>query len=141
MERKLYRSRDDRMLGGVCGGLSEFLGLDVTLIRLVFFLLLFGGSIGFWAYILLWIIIPEQGAEEAGDFKDRIRVVGDDFVAAVNRPHPKSGLIVGGGLIILGALWLLESLGISWLWWLDFDVLWPALLILAGIVLIFRWKR
>ncbi len=141
METKLFRSRDDRMLGGVCGGLGEFLAIDATLIRLVFFLLLFGGGVGFWAYIVMWIIIPERGAEEVNDFGDRIRGVGDDFVTAVNRPHPKSGIVIGGGLIILGALWLLEALGIPWLWWMDFDVLWPALLILAGLVLIFRWKR
>jgi len=141
MEKKLFRSSEDRMLGGVCGGLGEFLGIDATLIRLAFFLLLFGGGVGFWVYIVLWVLIPEQGVENAGEFGDRIRLVGDDFVNAVNRPHPKSGLIIGGGLIILGALWLLEALGIPWLWWMDFDVLWPALLILAGIVLIFRWKR
>ncbi len=141
METKLFRSQEDRMLGGVCGGLAEFLGIDATLIRLAFFLLLFGGGVGFWVYIVLWIVIPEEGEERAPDFGDRMRRVGDDFVGAVNRPHPKSGLIIGGGLIILGALWLLESLGINWLWWLDFDVLWPALLILAGLVLLFRWKR
>ncbi len=141
METKLYRSQDDRMLGGVCGGLAEFVGIDASLIRLAFFLLLFGGGVGFWVYIVLWIIIPEQGVEDSGDFRDRIRVMGDDFVTAVNRPHPKSGLIVGGGLIILGAMWLLESLGIDWLWWLDFDLFWPVLLILAGLVLILRWKR
>ena len=141
METKLFRSRDDRMLGGVCGGLAEFLGIDATLIRLAFFLLLFGGGVGFWVYVVMWVIIPERGVENAGDFGDRIRGVGDDFVTAVNRPHPKSGLIIGGGLIILGAVWLLEALGIPWLWWMDFDILWPALLILAGLILIFRWKR
>lgn len=139
METKLYRSNTDRMLGGVCGGLGDFLGIDATLIRLAFFLLLFGGGVGFWVYVVLWILIPEQGVDP-GDFKDRIRVVGEEFVSAVNQPHPKSGLIIGGGLIILGAVWLLEALGISWLWWFDFDYLWPVILILAGVVLIFRWK-
>ncbi len=141
MERKLFRSREDRMLGGVCGGLGDFLGLDATWIRLAFFLLIFGGGVGFWAYVVLWILIPEQGATNSGDFGERLRVVGDDFVKAVNRPHPKSGIIVGAGLIILGAVWLLESLGISWLGWFDFDLLWPILLIVAGIVLLYRWKR
>ncbi|MBC8505041.1 MAG: PspC domain-containing protein [Anaerolineales bacterium] len=141
MDKKLYRSQGDRMLAGVCGGLADFVGIDATLIRLAFFLLLFGGGVGFWVYLVLWIVIPEQDVENSGDFGDRIRHMGDDFVTAVNRPHPKSGLIVGGGLIILGALWLLESLGIDFLWWLDFDLLWPVLLILAGLAMIFRWKR
>ncbi len=141
METKLYRSQDDRMVAGVCGGLADFVGIDATLIRLAFFLLLFGGGVGFWVYLVLWIVIPEQGVDDVGDFGDRIRHMGDDVVTAVNRPHPKSGLIVGGGLIILGAMWLLESLGIDWLWWLDFDLFWPVLLILAGLVMIFRWKQ
>lgn len=140
METKLYRSRNDRMLGGVCGGLGEYLGIDPTFIRLGFFLLMFGGGVGFWVYLVLWVLIPERDVE-AGDFKERIRVVGDDFVTAFNQPHPKSGLIIGGGLVILGTFWLLDAVGIHWLWWLDFDYLWPALLILAGIVMLFRWKQ
>ena len=58
--RKLYRSRTNRMLGGVCGGIGEYLGLDPTLIRLlwVFFGLAYGA--GILVYILAWIIIPEN---------------------------------------------------------------------------------
>ena len=86
------------------------------------------------------LLIPEEGVE-AGDFKERFQMVGDDFVKAFNRPHPKSGLIIGGGLVILGSVWLLEALGIPWLWWFDFDYLWPAVLILAGVVMIIRWRQ
>ena len=57
---KLYRSRDDRMIGGVCGGLGDFFGMDPTLIRLLFVLLtLFGGS-GILVYIFMWLIVPEE---------------------------------------------------------------------------------
>jgi len=141
MERRLYRSREDRMLGGVCGGLGDFLGMDPTWIRLAFFLLIFGSGIGFWGYILLWILLPAQGATPSDDFGERLRGVGNDFVNAANRPHPKAGLIVGGGLIILGVVWMLDALGIPWLWWFNFDILWPILLIVAGLVLLVRWKR
>lgn len=140
MEHRLYRSRTDRMLGGVCGGLGDFLGLDPTWIRLAFFLLVFGGGVGFWVYILMWMLIPEQDKAISSDFGARFRVVGDDFAKAMNQPHPKSGLIIGGGLMIMGVVWLLEALGIPWLWWFDFDILWPGLLIIAGIVLLLRWK-
>jgi phage shock protein C len=139
MQRQLYRSKDDRMLGGVCGGLGEYLGIDPTFIRIFFFILIFGGGTGFWIYLLLWILIPEEDMEKTRDFQQRMRSVGEDFTTAVNRPHPKSGLIVGGGLILLGLFWLLEQLNISWLWWWDFDVLWPVLLIVGGGVLLYRW--
>ena len=139
MKTRLYRSCTDRMLGGVCGGLGDYLGIDPTFIRIFFFIIFFGGSAGFWLYMLLWILVPEEGAAAPGDFGDRVRTMGDDFAAAVSRPHPKSGLIAGGGLILLGFFWLIEQLNVSWLWWWDFDVLWPVLLIVAGGVLLIRW--
>ncbi len=56
--KRLYRSRTDVMLGGVCGGLAKYLNVDPTIIRLVFLLLLFLGGGGFWIYLVLWIIAP-----------------------------------------------------------------------------------
>jgi phage shock protein PspC (stress-responsive transcriptional regulator) len=57
--KKLYRSAKDKILGGVCGGLAEYLDLDPTLVRLVFVLLLMVG-IGFLFYIICWIIVPKN---------------------------------------------------------------------------------
>ena len=139
MNKRLYRSTSDRMLGGVCGGLGDYLGIDPTFIRIFFFIMIFGGSVGFWLYILLWILVPEDGSADAGEFSDRFRNLGDDVSTAVSRPHPKAGLIIGGSLILLGIFWLIEQLNISWLWWWDFDVLWPVMLIIGGGVLLFRW--
>ena len=58
--KKLYRSRVDRKIGGVCGGLGEYFGIDPTLVRLLFVLgLLFvGGTL--LAYLILLIVIPEE---------------------------------------------------------------------------------
>ena len=61
--RKLYRSSDDRMLGGVAGGLGDFLTIDPTLIRLLFVLGLVLGGAGFWVYLVMWIIVPEEPLE------------------------------------------------------------------------------
>ena len=58
--KKLYRSRSDRRLAGVCGGLAAYFNIDPTLIRLLFVLgLIFVGGTLF-AYIILMIIIPEE---------------------------------------------------------------------------------
>ena len=58
--KKLHRSITDRMIGGVCGGLAEYFNIDPTLMRLLFVLgLVFVGGT-FWAYIIMWIIVPEQ---------------------------------------------------------------------------------
>ncbi|HEX8863400.1 MAG TPA: PspC domain-containing protein [Actinomycetes bacterium] len=58
--RKLYRSQTNRMLGGVCGGLAEFLNTDVTLIRVLFVLLTVLGGAGPIIYLAMWIIVPNQ---------------------------------------------------------------------------------
>ena len=58
MERRLYRSQRDRVLGGVCGGLGEYLGLDPTIIRLIFILLALLGGHGILLYLILWLVIP-----------------------------------------------------------------------------------
>jgi phage shock protein C len=57
---RLHRSRTERMLGGVCGGLAESLDVDVTLLRIAFVVLtVLGGGIGIPLYIAAWIIAPE----------------------------------------------------------------------------------
>ncbi len=56
--KKLYRSRSDEMIAGVCGGLADYFELDPTIIRLIFVLLLFAGTGGFWIYVILWIVMP-----------------------------------------------------------------------------------
>lgn len=58
--KRLYRSRTNRMLGGVCGGLGAYFNIDPTLIRLAFVLLFFGVGAGPLLYIILWIVVPEE---------------------------------------------------------------------------------
>ena len=58
--KKLYRSRDDRVLAGVCGGIAKYLGVDSTIVRIIAFLLIVPGGLSIWAYIALAIIIPNE---------------------------------------------------------------------------------
>lgn len=56
---KLYRSRSDRMIAGVAGGIAEYFGVDSTIVRLLWALLFLpGGLPGFVPYVICWIIIP-----------------------------------------------------------------------------------
>ncbi len=57
--RKLFRDTDDRKIAGVCSGLALFLGVDVTLMRVLFLVALICGSAGFWIYLVIWIAAPE----------------------------------------------------------------------------------
>lgn len=151
MNNRLYRSRADQMIGGVCGGLAEYLKIDSTLIRLFFVLLGLGTGVGLALYLILWIIIPYEGEGEAGtaetrragadEVAERMRTLGSDVQRAFQQPNPKAGLVVGAGLIILGLVFLIDTLNLPWLRWLRFDTLWPVLLILGGAVLIWRRLR
>jgi len=60
MEKRLYLSDTDRKIGGVCGGLGEYFGVDPTLIRLIWILLIFVGGTGLLAYFIAWAIIPQK---------------------------------------------------------------------------------
>lgn len=60
MTKKLFRSRTDRKLAGVCGGIAEYFGVDSTIIRLVYILAAICVGFGLLAYLICWLVIPEQ---------------------------------------------------------------------------------
>lgn len=147
--RRLTRSTKNRMIGGVCGGIGQYLGIDPVWVRLVFVLVALGRGFGLGLYLILWIILPREDMETAAATEATIREGADEIavrarhagseVRGLWQENPRQvGLVVGGALIILGGLSLLEALQISWLWWLKWDTLWPVLLIVGGLVLIFR---
>ena len=63
-KKKLYRDSSDKFIGGVCSGIAAYLNVDPAIIRILFAIITFGGfGLGFLAYILLWIILPEKDVE------------------------------------------------------------------------------
>lgn len=62
--RKLYRSRENRSIAGVCGGLAEYIDADPSVLRLVTLLLILFGGISIWIYVVLWIVVPEAPARK-----------------------------------------------------------------------------
>ena len=64
-QRKLYRSRTDTRIAGVCGGLGDYLGLDSTVIRLAFVLLALTGGHGLLLYLIMWLVMPLNPAPSA----------------------------------------------------------------------------
>ncbi len=60
MQKKLTRSINDRMIAGVCGGLGDYLGIDSTIIRVIWAALAIAGGAGLLLYIICWLIIPEE---------------------------------------------------------------------------------
>ena len=66
MEKKLYRSKTDQKIAGVCAGLAKFLSVDVTIIRLIWALICLCAGTGVLAYIVCALIIPEEPAQIEG---------------------------------------------------------------------------
>ena len=59
--KRLYRSRTDKKIAGICGGIAEYFGIDATIVRVIFVLLLLpGGLPGFLPYLILWIVVPKE---------------------------------------------------------------------------------
>jgi len=150
MSTKLYRSETERMIAGVCGGLAHYLNIDVTLVRIFFVVLALGDGAGVLIYLLLWLIMPAAATEavsladnirsSAMEMRDKALGAGEEIGSIANNQERRrnTGTILGASLIIVGFIALLDAINIPWLWWLDFDILWPALLVIGGIVVLAR---
>lgn len=142
---KLYRSERDRVLGGVCGGLADFFDVDSTLVRIIFVLLtIFGGS-GLIIYLVLWIIVPTESSMQSvftkdfmqnnlNEIKDTTRNFAHEFRNATKDKNQNSRNFAGIAIIVLGAFFLLQNLGIL----KGAHNFWPILLILLGFALLMK---
>ncbi len=80
---RLYRNDSDKILGGVCGGLANYLRVDPTIVRLVFALISFGAGTGILLYILLWVILPSKPLTNTSSAKRLYRNPEEKVVAGV----------------------------------------------------------
>lgn len=144
MQTRLYRSRTDKMIAGVCSGLGHYLAIDPTWVRLFFVLMALAtaGSVSLMAYLILWVVMPYADAETApaqpgdGELSARMHQVGDEMRESLRTAN--SGFIVGGALVFLGLAFLVQNLGIRWLHWFNLSQFWPLLVIAFGVMIIVR---
>jgi phage shock protein C len=125
--KKLYRSRKESMISGVCGGLGLYLGVDPTVVRIFFVLLAFYHMLGVWVYLVMAIFLPTPPKEYE-----------ENFVSNNTIDRTQTTKVIGGGLIVVGILALISSFDLRWLSWLRFDNFWPLLLVLFGITMLVR---
>jgi len=127
--KRLYKSRRDRIIDGVCGGIGEYLGIDPTIIRIIFLLLFFVGGAGLILYIAGMLIIPVNPEHE-----ETVEVKTE------KRTAPGRGIlfILGLFLVLIGLGLLLENFG--WPVWhflkVSFNFVLPIFIIIVGIFLI-----
>lgn len=116
--RRLERTSDDRVLGGVCGGLGRFFGVDPILFRIGAIALVFFGGAGLVAYLAAWLLVPSDGEPAAGRSPGRDRTVAVALVALI--AVATALLFSGLGFFLAGALVPLAIIGLAGLgvWWL-----------------------
>ena len=126
MAKKIYRSKKDSIIGGVCGGIAEYFEIDPTLVRLLAILIVFVGGVGIIAYIVAWIIIPQNPEE----------VLEQEPVYSSSEGHKERNKHVWGGLILvfLGLFFLIRSFFPHFI----LVKFWPIILIVVGIGLIIQ---
>jgi len=124
---RLYRSRTNKMIGGVAGGLAEYFKVDPILIRLLFVVVFLVGGSGILIYIILWIIMP---LEPYSKMEEKIN--NQDVKIPENNENNNRTFIIGVSLIIIGILFLLNTLFPQF----HFKDLWPVVLIVIGAMLI-----
>ena len=161
MNKKLYRSNRDKMLGGVAGGLADYFDVDPTIVRVVFVISLFLGGTGILAYVLLWIIVPEApfvfnmpkgdaGQNKTEEYENKENTENNyqqtnsnsqnNFAQVYEQQkeiqRKKRSTFFGVALIILGFIFLADT----WIPHLHFSHFFPIILIAIGIGLIVKSK-
>lgn len=152
MANRLYRSTTDSMLGGVCGGLGAYFNFDPNLIRLLFVVLAVAPGIGIPAYIALWLLVPEASETDGTTLRERVREGADEMAEQARNfgdklrdrsdsSTSKTSFAVGAVLIVVGIGFLLRNLGFTWMNWVARVWVWPSLLIVVGLIFLWRWIR
>ncbi|AEH60032.1 phage shock protein C, PspC [Methanosalsum zhilinae DSM 4017] len=164
-QKKLTRSRDDRMIAGVCGGLGKYFDIDSTVVRLIFIVAILIDGLGILIYIAMAIIVPEektnvrkyQPEKEGLPESDDERTEGgqenteqeyekaetpeehrkqDHENAGKDSQRDEGPAWIGIGLILIGVFLILDRIDIFW--WLSWNILWPLLIVFIGIWILVR---
>ncbi len=139
MNRRLYRSRTDTVIGGVAAGLAHYLDTDPALVRVGWVVLaLVTNGVGVLAYLVCWVAIPEEPKVAAEP------VIGPDGTptpvvetAPVERREGRAGVVVGAGLVLLG-VWFLAR---EYLPPINWNLIWPVVLIGIGALILITSSR
>ena len=147
MEKRLYRSRDNKVISGVCGGIAEYLDIDATIVRLLWAVTILFAGTGILAYVLCIFIIPEEprykDEDGGGDEYEEENEVADDEEETthgkreiIKENKNKNNNLVGLIFIVVGMMFIANKI----LWWLNIDFMWelfwPGLLVIFGVYLI-----
>lgn len=139
MEKRFYRSREDKKIAGVCGGVAEYFEVDPTLVRLAWVVFTFAGA-GILAYIIAAIIMPEKPLITYEE--DSVIQVVEDEKKSEEKKNPttnNNNIAIGIVLMVLGSLFISRNL--FRIHWINFNYVWPMALVLVGFYIIAKHKN
>lgn len=146
-QSRLYRSYKNSVIGGVCGGIGDYLDTDPILFRILFVVTFLVGGSGLLIYVILWIVIPlepiplisqeevfEKSANSNNMEEENIKIeIEPDNMEEQKKEQKNDGNLWGGLILItLGAIFLIDRFVPR----IDFGDLWPLILIVVGVILI-----
>ena len=149
MSGRLERSRANRVISGVCGGIAEYLDIDATFVRVVMVILAFPFGVGILIYFVLLFLMPNPG--EATPF---VRPAGIDQPMAGDPTSPATPVAarvvdplvmerrrngIGLLLVAVGVVFLLGNMGVFR--FIDWHYIWPVVLIALGVYLVAQRTR
>lgn len=147
MGKKLYRSKLNKVIAGVCGGIAEYFMIDPTVIRIIFVVLGFSiAPVMIPAYIIAIIIVPEGYGDSFNSFNSQsdnnqadntFNDSSNSWKEPVKYDSSKSGLIIGAVLVLLGVMFFVRQ----FFNWLDMKYFMPILLVVIGGIIIFKGRR
>ncbi|MDO8568736.1 MAG: PspC domain-containing protein, partial [Dehalococcoidales bacterium] len=157
-----YRSRNERVLWGVCGGLAKYFDMDPVIVRIIFVLLIFANGLGLLAYIIMAVLVPLEGStttapketirenvqemkQSATEMRDEIRsefgreAKPTEQATDIKTRERRSRHILGVVLVVVGIFLLFTTLNLfSWFRW---NYLWPIILIVVGLIILFARRK
>ena len=148
MNQRLYRSRSDRIIGGVAAGIADYVNADPALVRVGWaILVVVTGGVALVAYIVAWIVVPEAPATPIASGEPATDPVTGEVTptpvsgaAASSDPAGsagRAGVVVGIGLVLIGAWFLIRP----YLPDIDWSLLWPLVLVGIGALILFTSMR
>lgn len=131
MSKQLYRSTNNKVIAGVCAGVSDYFEIDPTIVRIIWLLLAFPGGIGLIAYVVCWIVMPEKNMVTAAS--------SDSYESDrhTDEEKDKNKKIIGIVLIIIGSVFLFDR----FFKWFDMAIIIPLVIIAIGFFVLYNARR
>lgn len=124
--KKLYRDHKNAILGGVCAGIAKYLGIDVTVVRIVFIVLAIIDGFGVLLYLILWILLPRIGHTK--NEQPEKKTESEKITASTD--YNQRNYLAGAVLLTIGVLLLISNYLPDFA---IFEKFWPIILVAIGI--------